>query len=61
MKRIKNLASKINYIFDKREKFKLILLLLGILLTTILELVGVVAIMPFINVVMDPMVIERTP
>lgn len=61
MKRIGNFIGKINYIFDRREKFQLILLLFGILLTTILELVGVVAIMPFVNVVMDPTVIERTP
>lgn len=36
------------------------MLLFAILLTTILELVGVVAIMPFVNVVMDPIAIEKT-
>lgn len=61
MKKIRNLGSKINYIFDKKEKFELILLLFGILLTTILELIGVVAVMPFVNVVMDPTVIAKTP
>lgn len=61
MKQIRNLGSKINYIFDKKEKFELILLLFGILLTTILELIGVVAVMPFVNVVMDPTVIAKTP
>lgn len=60
MKKIKNLLSKINFIFDKSEKIKLILLLFGILATTLIELVGVVAIMPFVNVVMDPAVIDRT-
>ena len=60
MKKIKNFLGKINYIFDRKEKMKLVLLLLGILATTIIELIGVVAIMPFVNVVMDPSVIERT-
>ena len=61
MKKIKEFLSKINYIFDRGEKFKLVLLLFAIAFTTILELVGVVAIMPFINVVMDPGTIEKTP
>ena len=60
MKKIKNFLGKINYILDRKEKMKLVLLLLGILATTIIELIGVVAIMPFVNVVMDPSVIERT-
>ena len=60
MEKIKSFFEKINFIFEKKEKVKLVLLLVGILLTTILELVGVVAIMPFINVVMEPAVIERT-
>ncbi len=60
MKKIKDFFSKINFIFNKGEKIKLVLLLVGILLTTLLELIGVVAIMPFVNVVMDPSVIERT-
>lgn len=61
MKRVKSFFNKINYIFDRGEKVKFVFLLFGILLTTILELVGVVAIMPFINVVMDANIIERTP
>lgn len=60
MRKIKEFFDKINYIFDKKEKIKLVLLLFAILLTTILELAGVVAIMPFVNVVMDPVIIERT-
>lgn len=59
MKRIKSFFEKLNFIFDRQEKIKLVLLLFGILLTTVLELMGVVAIMPFVNVVMDPTVIER--
>lgn len=60
MKKVQSFLAKVRYIFDRREKFQLILLLFAIVFTTILELVGVVAIMPFINVVMDPGVIERT-
>lgn len=60
MKKIKVFFSKVNYIFDKKEKIQLIMLLFAIVLTTILELVGVVAIMPFVNVVMDPIAIEKT-
>lgn len=60
MKKVKEFFSKINYIFDRKEKIQLIMLLFAILLTTILELAGVVAIMPFVNVVMDPRMIEKT-
>lgn len=60
MKKIESFWMKVNYIFDRREKFKLVLLLFAIAFTTILELAGVVAIMPFINVIMDPTIIERT-
>lgn len=60
MRKAKSFFSKVNYIFDRKEKIQLILLLLAILLTTILELIGVVAIMPFVNVVMDPAVIKKT-
>lgn len=61
MRKISNLLSKIRYIFNRKEKIQLILLLFAIGLTTVLELVGVVAIMPFVNVVMDPDTIGKTP
>lgn len=61
MKKVKGLLAKIRYIFDRKEKFQLILLLFAIVFTTVLELVGVVAIMPFVNVVMDSSTIEKTP
>ena len=60
MKRISDLLSKINYIFDGNQKFQLILMLFAIVITTVLELIGVVAVMPFVNVVMDPSTIEKT-
>ena len=60
MKKVTGFLSKINYIFNRKEKVQLVLLLFAILITTVLELSGVVAIMPFINVVMDPDSIEKT-
>ena len=60
MKKVTGFLSKINYIFNRKEKVQLVLLLFAILITTVLELAGVVAIMPFINVVMDPASIEKT-
>ncbi len=60
MKKVQSFLAKVQYIFDGKEKLQLILLLFAIVFTTVLELVGVVAIMPFVNVVMDPGVVERT-
>ena len=61
MKKIKDFLRKIRFIFSRKEKFQLVLLLIAIGLTTVMELIGVVAVMPFINVVMDPSTIEKTP
>lgn len=61
MRRIKGLLNKINYIFDAKQKMQLVFMLFAIIVTTILELIGVVAVMPFVNVVMNPVTIEKTP
>jgi len=53
-----NLLKKINYIFDIRQKAKLVILMLLILWGSILELVGVSAILPLVNIAMDPEVIQ---
>ena len=60
MKQIKEFLDKFNYIFNKRQRRKLVLLLLMIIGATALELLGVAAIQPFINVVMSPEIIDRT-
>lgn len=60
MKRLKAFLSQINYIFTRDQKVKFFLLLLVIIFTTFLELLGVTAIMPLINVMMSPETIERT-
>ena len=53
------LIKKIGYIFTKKQKIRLLLLLFVIAIGTFLELMGVTAIMPFINVVMDPQSIQK--
>lgn len=50
---------QINYIFDRRQKFRLFLLAVIILFGTVVELVGVSSILPFVNVIMSPDVIEE--
>lgn len=51
---MKNSLKQFRYIFDRKQKIGLVLLLVAIVIGTFLELAGVTAIMPFINVVMDP-------
>ena len=45
---------KLKYIFDKNQKIKIIFLSFMIVIGAILELLGITAILPFINVAMDP-------
>lgn len=52
------MLKKLNYIFDRKQKRRIALLLFIILIGTGLELVGVTAILPFINIVMKPWNIE---
>lgn len=51
---------KANYIFNKKQKIRLIQLTFIIVLGAFFELLGVSAILPFINVVLDPRSIETT-
>lgn len=60
MKRIRSFIRKFNYIFDREQKIKFVVLLFLIAGTTVLELLGVSAVLPFVNVVMNPDTIERT-
>lgn len=55
-----NLVHKINYIFNKKQKIRLIQLTLIIVIGAFFELLGVSAILPFINVVLEPDSIETT-
>lgn len=60
MKRIKKFTEQINYIFSKEQKIKFFFLLVAIVITTFLELLSVTAVMPLVNVMMAPNIIERT-
>ena len=53
-----NLIHKINYIFNKKQKIRLIQLALIIVIGALIELLGVSAILPFINVVLEPASIQ---
>lgn len=53
------MLKEFSYIFDRKQKIGLVLLLFAIFLGTFLELMGVTAIMPFIDVVMDPRSIQK--
>lgn len=53
-----NTYKKINYIFSKSQKRKLVILFVAILIGTFLELLGVTAILPFMNIIMSQDSIE---
>lgn len=55
-----NLLKKINYIFDKRQKVKLVLLVFLILIGSLLEMIGVSAVLPLVNLAMEPEVIDQS-
>ena len=55
-----NLIHKINYIFNKNQKIRLIQLTVIIVIGAFFELLGVSAILPFINVVLEPDAIKTT-
>lgn len=54
-----NLLKKINYIFDTRQKVKLVILIFLILIGSLLEMIGVSAVLPLVNLAMKPDVINR--
>lgn len=52
-----DILKKINYIFSKSQKKKLVILMFVMLIGSVLELVGIAAIMPLVNMVSDPSII----
>ncbi|WP_455615429.1 ABC transporter ATP-binding protein [Eisenbergiella sp.] len=56
---MKNTLKELRFVLDRKQKIELFLLLISIAIGTFLELAGVTAIMPFINVVMDPSSIHK--
>ena len=55
---MKESLKKLNYIFNKKQKATLVLLILVIILGAVLELFGVSAILPVVYVIMDTNVIQ---
>ncbi len=53
------LLTKLGYIFDKRDKWKIALLLAAVVIGSFLELLGVTIFMPFINIIQEPGEIQR--
>ena len=49
-----DLFSKVNYILNRKQKIRLVMLVIIIFIGGIMELIGVTAIMPFVNVLMNP-------
>lgn len=54
------LLTKLGYIFDKRDKWKIAMLLAAVVIGSFLELLGVTIFMPFINIIEKPETIQRT-
>lgn len=54
------MLKKFNYIFSTKDKVKLAFLLVTVVIGSFLELMGVAIFTPFVNVIMDPSMIEET-
>ena len=52
--------TKLGYIFDRRDKWKIAMLLVAVVIGSFLELLGVTIFMPFINIIEKPSTIQRT-
>ncbi len=49
-----SILHKVNYVLDREQKFKLFLLMIVIIISSLLETLGVSAILPVVDVVVDP-------
>lgn len=54
------MLKKIGYVLDKKQKMQLVFLLIIIFIGAFVELLGVSLILPIVNIVMDPEVIDTT-
>lgn len=54
------MLSKLGYIFDKKDKWKICILLIAVVIGSFLELLGVTIFMPFINIISDQSSIQKT-
>ena len=55
-----SMLKKINYVLDRKQKTNLIILLLVIFIDAFVELLGVSAILPIVDIAMNPAVIMRS-
>lgn len=51
--------TKLGYIFDRRDKWKIAALLTAVVIGSFLELLGVTVFMPFISIITDPREVQR--
>jgi ABC-type multidrug transport system, ATPase and permease components len=56
----KKMFGKLNYIFSRRDKIRLVLLMIMMVIGSVLELMGVTIFMPFINIIMEPGQIQES-
>ena len=56
--KILNLIKKIKIIIEPQEKWQLLILFVSILLTALFQTLGVVSILPFMSIIMQPEIIE---
>ena len=56
-----SLLTKINYIFDKKQKGQLVLLAVLILIGGVFETLGVSMILPVVSVILSPESLHRLP
>ena len=61
MGRVRRLVEQVKYIFDRGQKVQLLLLMFIVIFTTFVELLGVSAIMPLMEVMMDPGCVQTKP
>lgn len=54
------LFTKLGYIFDKRDKWKIGVLLGAVVIGSFMELMGVTIFMPYIEIISDPSTIQKT-
>ena len=55
-----SLVKKLGYIFSKKDKKKIVLLLIAVVIGSLLELLGVSIFTPFVNIIMNQEAIHRT-
>lgn len=56
---MRKMLQELRYIFDRKQKIGLMLMLIAIAIGTVIELLGVTMVLPFIDVVMNPEMIQK--